>query len=70
MWVVVERRPPMKRQALWGQRASAAKYTSSGRSKKLRGRRGAGRRIVEEKLFMKRGKKWLNVTARLKRSVK
>jgi hypothetical protein len=53
-----------------GARASAAKYTSSGRSKKLRGRRGAGRRIVEEKLFMKRGKKWLNVTARLKRSVK
>jgi len=33
----------------------------------LSGRRGAGRRIVEEKLFMERGKKWLNVTRRQKR---
>ena len=33
----------------------------------LSGRRGARGRIVEEKLFMERGKKWLNVTCRQKR---
>ena len=36
----------------------------------LRGWRGARRRIVEEKLFVKRGEKWLNVTSRQQRRMK